>query len=183
MSADRRFRLPPLGKAPMLFAGIMGVLVPLGIAVGLVLTLRSEGANLWVILASQVAVMVITLAILLPMLRREVSFDDRRIRAKATWYTREAGVEQFDLEQARVINLREHTEYRPLLKTNAMSMPGLHAGHFRLRNKARAFCLVSDPTRVLMLPHADGTVWLLSFESPRAVLSVLREARERLTRR
>ncbi|HLS84446.1 MAG TPA: hypothetical protein VK016_07280 [Arenimonas sp.] len=180
MVADRRFRLPPLGKAPMLFALVLGVLLPLGIAVGLVLTLRAEGARLWVVLGSQLAVMAITLAVLLPMLRREISFDDRRIRVKATWYTRASEVGQFDLDQARVLDLREHTAYKPAFKTNGLAVPGLQAGHFRLRNKAKAFCLVSDPGRVLLLPHTDGTLWLLSFESPRAVLSVLREARERL---
>ncbi|KAA2286220.1 hypothetical protein [Arenimonas fontis] len=178
--AFRRFRLPPLGKAPVLFALLLGVLMPVGVAVGLMLQVQTGGARLPVVLGVQALVALIVLAVLLPMFRREVAFDDRRLRVKATWYTREADVRQFDLDQARVLDLREHTEFKPALKTNGFAIPGLQAGHFRLRNKARALCLVNDPTRVLMLPHADGSTWLLSVESPRAVLSVLREARDRL---
>ena len=65
-----------------------------------------------------------------------------------------------------------------LLKSNGYALPGFHSGHFRLRDwKRRAFCLVTDPSKVLALPHADGRVWLLSFEHPQAVLDILRRAK------
>ena len=176
MSVDRRFRLPPLGRMPVLFAVGVGTLVPVGVAVSLVGAARAGEVSLWAVLCIQAAVALAIALALVPMLRREVSFDDHRIRVKATWYTREARLDELKLEEARVVDLREHTELKPLLKTNGFALPGLQAGHFRLRDRGKAFCLVLDPARVLVLPHVDGSRWLLSFDNPRAVLSVLREA-------
>ena len=65
---------------------------------------------------------------------------------------------------------------KEMLKTNGFGLPGYWAGHFMMRDKRRAFCLVTDVSKVLALPHADGRVWLLSFEHPQAVLDILRRA-------
>lgn len=176
MSADRRFRLPPLGKMPVAFAMALGVLLPLGIAIFALTRVQAGTLPVGAMLGLQLAIALGVLAVVLPMLRREVAFDGRRIRVKATFYTREARLDELRLDQARVVDLREHTELRPRLKTNGFALPGLQAGHFRLRDGRKAFCLVGDPARVLALPHADGGLWLLSFDSPQAVLSVLREA-------
>ncbi len=179
MSVDRRFRLPPLGRAPVLFAVAIGALVPIGVAVALVGSARAGEISLLAVLGIQAGVALAIAAALVPVLRREVAFDDHRLRVKATWYTREVRLDHLRLDQARVVDLREHTELKPLLKTNGFALPGLQAGHFRLRDRGKAFCLVLDPGRVLLLPHVDGSRWLLSFENPRAVLSVLQEAAAR----
>lgn len=181
-TVDRRFRIPPLGKGPVLFALCLGGLLPAGIAAFAISQVRSGELAPAMLLVIQLVVAVSVLAVVLPMLRREVSFDDRRLRVKATFYTREARLDELRLDEARIVDLREHTELRPLLKTNGFGLPGLSAGHFRLRDRRKAFCLVSDPARVLVLPHVDGSLWLLSFDNPRAVLSVLREAAGRTGR-
>lgn len=179
MSHFRRFRLPPLGRLPLLFALGLGVLVPIGAGVLLVGSARDGELSGLAVLGLQAAIAAIILVALLPMLRREVAFDDHRLRVKATWYTREAALDQFRLDEARMLDLREHTALKPLWKTNGFALPGLWAGHFRLRDGGKAFCLVLDPSRVLVLPHVDGSRWLLSLDNPRAVLSVLREAAAR----
>ena len=104
------------------------------------------------------------------------AFDGKQLRVKATFYTRQAALSEFDLAAARVVDLREHTEFKPSLKTNGFAVPGLQAGHFRLRDKRAAFLLVTDPARVLCLPHTDGRVWMLSLTHPQAVLDILRRA-------
>lgn len=176
MSADRRFRLPPLGKGPIAFALGLGALLPAGIALLALAQVKQGELSPAAMLGLQALVALAVLAFMLPMLRREISFDGRRLRVKATLYTREARLDELRLDQARVVDLREHTELRPRLRTNGMGLPGLSAGHFRLRDGRRAFCLFGDPSRVLALPHADGSLWLLGFDNPQAVLSVLREA-------
>ena len=50
------------------------------------------------------------------------------LRVKATCYTRRAPVSDFALDQARVVDLREHSELKPLIKTNGVGMPGWPAG-------------------------------------------------------
>jgi hypothetical protein len=173
---DRRLALTPLGKAPVLFAVGFGAVLPLVIAAVVILQVRSEALSPAFMLLVQGIVAVSVLAVVLPLWRREASFDGRRLRVKATYYTREAPLGEFDLAAARVVDTREHTELKPWLKTNGFALPGFQAGHFRLRDRRKAFCLVTDPAKVLALPHADGRVWLLSLEHPQAVLDILRRA-------
>lgn len=172
----RNFALPPLGKAPVVFALALGALVPAGIAVAMVMQAREARLAPEVALMLQAFASLVVLAFLLPMWRRQVAFDGRALRVRATFYTREAALPEFDLAAARVVDLRERDDWRPRLKTNGFHLPGLQAGHFRLRDRRKAFCLVTDPARVLVLPHRDGTTWLLSFEHPQAVLDILRRA-------
>ena len=175
---DRNFAVPPPGKPAMAFAWILGAGFPLGIAVLLVTMARDGAIPPLLVLAGQALVAATVLLVLLPLWRRRVAFDGRRLRVESTYYTREAPIAEFDLDGARVVDLRERTELRPLLKSNGYALPGFHSGHFRLRDwKRRAFCLVTDPSKVLALPHADGRVWLLSFEHPQAVLDILRRAK------
>ena len=175
---DRNFAVPPPGKPAMAFAWILGAGFPLGIAVLLVTMARDGAIPPLLVLAGQALVAATVLLVLLPLWRRRVAFDGRRLRVESTYYTREAPIAEFDLDGARVVDLRERTELRPLLKSNGYALPGFHSGHFRLRDwKRRAFCLVTDPSKVLALPHADGRVWLLSFEHPEAVLDILRRAK------
>ncbi|MDY0022800.1 PH domain-containing protein [Arenimonas caeni] len=172
----RNFAIGSIGKAAIWFAVGFGTLVPL-VAAGLAVNAaRKSGGDPVAMLAMQALVAVAILALLLPMWRREVAFDGKHLRVKATYYSRQSALSEFNLGQARVVDTREHTQYRPVLKTNGMSLPGYWAGHFRLRDRSKAFCLVTDPSKVLVLPHADGRLWLLSFEHPQAVLDILRRA-------
>ena len=107
--------------------------------------------------------------------RRRIVLDNRELQVLATFYTRKLAVEAFDLDRARILSLEEHTDLAPMLKTNGFSLPGFKAGHFRLRNLTRAFCLVTDRTRVLLLPQRDGGLLILSPTRPADVLARLRE--------
>lgn len=174
---DRNFAVPPLGKAALAFAWVLGAGFPGGVAVLLLILAREGAVPPLMVLAGQAVLAVTVLLVLLPLWRRRVAFDGRRLRVESTFYTREAPLADFALDDARVVDLRERTELRPMLKSNGYALPGFHSGHFRLRDwKRRAFCLVTDPSKVLALPHADGRVWLLSFEHPQAVLDILRRA-------
>ncbi|MFH1598953.1 MAG: PH domain-containing protein [Pseudomonadota bacterium] len=172
----RNFALPPIGKAAIWFAVVLGTLVPATTAVLAIAFARADGEKAVLILAMQALVALVILAVLLPMWRRQVAFDGKQLRVKATYYSRQSPLSDFRLDQARVVDTREHTELKPLLKTNGFGLPGYWAGHFMLRDKRKAFCLVTDVSKVLALPHADGRVWLLSFEHPQAVLDILRRA-------
>ena len=173
MNTDRRLALSPLGKAPVVFAVAVAGVMPIIVAIFAVMQLESGDISPAMLLVVQGAIALLTLGLVLPLWRREASFDGRRLRVKATWYTRESPLADFQLDQARVVDLREHTEFKPMLKTNGFGLPGYWAGHFMLRDRRKAFCLVTDVSKVLALPHADGRVWLLSFEHPQAVLDEL----------
>ncbi len=107
--------------------------------------------------------------------RRRIALDNRTLNIRATFYTKTLPVESIDLDKARVLSLEEHTELAPMLKTNGFSLPGFKAGHFRLRNLTRAFCLITDRSRVLALPLREGGMVLLSPARPVDLLARLRE--------
>mgnify|MGYP001601510400 CR=1 FL=1 len=106
--------------------------------------------------------------------RRAVALDGGTLDVLATFHRRRIPMQEIDLEKARVIDLAEHTEWRPLWKTNGFAMPGFSAGWFRSRNWTRLFCLVTDRQRVLLLPVRTGGALLLSLERPAELLDAMR---------
>lgn len=122
--------------------------------------------------------LVLTLAVLASIQRRRITLDGRMLVVRASLYTRKVPVDALRLDEARVLDLGEHTEFKPLLKTNGNSLPGFQAGNFRLRSRQRAFCLLVGDGRVLWLPRSDDSQsLLLSPERPQALLEALRAAR------
>jgi len=120
---------------------------------------------------------VLVIAVALPLLlarRRRIRLEGRELLIAATLYTKRIAVDALDLRCARIIDLAEHTEYKPALKTNGFNLPGFQAGHYRLRNRGKAFCLLTGRERVLLLPQRDGGWILLSPEKPQALLDALR---------
>ncbi len=174
MSTDRRLALSPLGKAPVWFALILGIAVPATTALALWLPVSEGRLSPVMMLAIQGMVALLVLAATLPIWRREASFDGQRLQVKAAFYTRRAPLAEFKLDQAQVVDITANTAFKPFIKTNGYALPGFIAGHFRLRDRRKAFCLVTDRSKVLVLPHSDGRVWLLGLEHPQAVLDILR---------
>lgn len=82
-----------------------------------------------------------------------------------------------DLEAARVVDLAQHPGLKSTITLFGSSLPGYHAGWFRLRDKSRAFLLVTDATRVLVLPRREAGPLLLSLARPDDLLDALRRAR------
>lgn len=112
----------------------------------------------------------------LTMRRREVRVGEGRIEVRASFYRKRLAVGELDLGGARIVDLGEDTELRPVLKTNGFSLPGFHAGHFRIRRGLeKAFCLISGTGRVLWIPVRDGSHLLLGVERPQELLARLRE--------
>lgn len=108
--------------------------------------------------------------------RRAIALDAGILDVLATFYRRRVAVQDIDLDNSQVIDLREHREWRPLWKINGYAMPGLYAGWFRRRDWSSLFCLVTDRQRVLLLPLRAGGTLLLSAERPAELLDALRAA-------
>jgi hypothetical protein len=84
---------------------------------------------------------------------------------------------QLDLAAARVVDLGNETNLQPVIRLMGTSVPGLQTGWFWLRDRSRAFLLVTDRRRVLVLPRRDGGPVLLSLVRPESLLDALRRAR------
>ncbi len=106
--------------------------------------------------------------------RRRIHVQGKRLEVVSTFYRKRLSLSELRLEQARVVDLAEHHEYRPGFKTNGFSIPGFQSGHFRMRGGGKAFCLLTDRSRVLALPLRDGALVLVSPDQPRVLLDDLK---------
>lgn len=164
---------PPPAYAWMLLVVLGGVL-PLGIIAALWLSGEPMPAS--GVVPALAIVSVVLALLLLATKRRSVELHDGMLEVRAALFRHRVAVSQLDLARARVVDLAERTELRPILKTGGMSIIGFHAGRFRLREKfGKAFCLLTDRRRVLWLPQRDGKdQLLLSLQHPQALLDALR---------
>jgi hypothetical protein len=108
------------------------------------------------------------------MRRRKVSLEDGMLVVRATLYTLRISAKELDLGGARIMDLREHREYLPMIKSNGFGLPGFWAGYFRSKRFGKQFVLLTDRSRVLLLPQHSGRHILLSLEHPEALLKILK---------
>lgn len=123
-------------------------------------------------------VLLASFALLAFMLHRtRVTLDAGTLTIAAGLLTRRVAVANLALDAARIVDLREHADLRPLLKVFGTRLPGHSSGHFRLRDRRAAFVLVTDRSRVLVLPETSGKTLLLSLQHPQALLDALQQSR------
>lgn len=111
--------------------------------------------------------------------RNGIALDGTTLRIHAGLHRLAVEVATLDLDAARIVDLAGEPALKPMLKTFGTSMPGYQAGHFRLRDRGKAFLLVTARTKVLLLPERSGRRLLLSLERPQALLDALRAVTER----
>jgi hypothetical protein len=174
----QEFALAPLNR----FAPLVLLVPAAAIALGVLLVPREQMTPL-PMLASVFMIALIVLGPLLALLRRRIAIDGHTLVVAATLYTQRIDVDALELDRARIVDLAEHTELAPMLGLNRFGLPGLRAGHYLLRNRSRAFCLLTRRERVLVLQRRDGRFVLLSPDKPQALLSRLRELAETPPRR
>lgn len=116
---------------------------------------------------------VVTAALSAVFFRRRIRLQDQQLEVVSTFYRKRVPVQDMVLERARVVDLAEHGSLRPTIKTNGYGVPGFQSGHYRMRDRSKAFCLLTDSSRVLYLPLRDGSVLVISPENPRALLTAL----------
>lgn len=159
--------MPLQARAWQVLAALAAVLLAMGL-------LGRDDSGLPVA-ATPFAVALLFVPVVLAMQRRRIAVRDGVLDVAATLFTRRVAIDALDLDAARVVDLAEHTALRPTLGLMRFSLPGLRAGHFLLRDRSRAFCLLTAFDRVLALPVRDGTWLLLSPERPQDLLRALRE--------
>jgi len=114
-------------------------------------------------------------AVSLGYLRKRIALDAGNLVVRSTFYTRTVAIGSLQLERARIVDLAEHRALKPAIKTNGYGLPGFRSGHYRMGDGSKAFCLITDHSRVLVLPLRDGSQLLLSPEQPRALLDALKQ--------
>lgn len=169
---SREFNVRPPGPRVWLLPGIALAAAATGILIAL---LHGDHKAAW---AFPVLLLCVGL-IAFTLRRRRVSLEDGVLIIAAGIHTHRAALVEIDLDRSRIVDLREQTQYKPMLKTFGSSLAGYQSGHFRLRNHDKAFTLLTDRTRVLMLQEKSGRKLLLSLEQPQALLDELRRVAPR----
>ncbi|MFC5576481.1 hypothetical protein ACFPOA_00465 [Lysobacter niabensis] len=108
--------------------------------------------------------------------RRRVSLADGILTVAAGLNTRRVATGELELASARIVDLRERSDFKPMFKVFGTRVPGLSMGHFRLRDRSRAFVLLTDASRVLVLNERSGRRLLLSLDRPQTLLDALKAA-------
>ena len=148
-------------------------LVAVAIGIGVLLTREPHAWIAFPVLVPSAVLVAVALN------RRRVSFDDGMLTIAAGLNTRRIACSDLDLASARILDLREHGEFKPAMKLFGTRVPGLAAGHFWLRDRSRAFVLLTGSSRVLLLNERSGRRLLLSLARPQALLEALRPAQRR----
>lgn len=168
---SQEFALRPVNPLAFLLPGIALAAAAAGVAV---IAFRGDAKVAWVLPIALLSAAMIGFT----LRRRHVRLEDGVLSIAAGFNSRRVGVGEIDLDGARIVDLAEHTHLKPALKTMGSSLPGYHTGHFRLRDRSKAFLLLSDRSRVLVLPEKSGRKLLLSLERPQALLDALRRVAE-----
>ncbi len=165
MSREFRTTAPNLQQVWLL----PGLLLLAGV-IGIVVAMRTEPRAA----AALLGIAAIGLSIAWSVRHRTVRIDERRLIVQAGPFRTNQPVADFDLDAARIVNLNETPTLKPMLKLFGIGLLGYAGGHFWLRDRSTAFVLLTDPTRVLVLPNRQGRKVLLSMEQPQALLDALR---------
>lgn len=178
MGTTQEFEPAPLSRAALwFFPALWLTLVVLALLLRHDTLLHANPSNPvppWLAMLFGMALVVVGPFILLQVRRIRIVDGVLAINA-AGLFAHKVSPRDLDLDSARIVDLDERDELKPRLRLWGFGLPGFHAGHYLLRNRARAFCLLTRRAKVLVLPRRDGRYVLLSPEKPQALLDRLRE--------
>jgi hypothetical protein len=167
------FPLPPPGKFALLFPVFIGLLMPLAM-LGLALAVGVPRAA-WPGVAAGIMVLPpVAWAIAASIRNRLVEVLPEGLRVRRWPRAKIGAYAGFDLAGARIVDLDREPAMRPTFKLAGTWLPGFRSGWFWLRDRRRAYVLLTTARRVLFLPRHDGSAWLLGVERPDALLAALR---------
>lgn len=109
------------------------------------------------------------------MYRQRVEVDAGGLEVVTMAYRDRVPLQDLQLDAARVIDLDEHPDRRPFLKTGGTALPGFRSGRFRSRGFQRLFVATAGGKRLLWLPTTRKHALLLQLKHPQALLERLRE--------
>jgi hypothetical protein len=186
-TADPRLQLAPSGSRAGTWLFLLSFVLPLVLVATAIAVPLLRGKTLDLVAGNLPLTLVATLggAVLLCgvlwwvlarfMRRQALLLSTDAIEVRSSFYRCRTPLAELKLGQARVVDLDEHTELKPTLKTNGFSIPGFHSGWFLLRNRRRTFVAIADGRRKLWLPGSGRYDLLLEPEDPAALLARLRE--------
>ena len=167
------FELPAPGKVAVLFPLFIGLVLPIALVVAMAFAAR-DNPDLLRASATVAVLPVVGLLLAWSMHTRRVELLDGMLQVRRWPWPKRAAIAGFDLAQARIVDLDAEPALRPALKIAGSRLPGFTSGWFWLKDRRRAYVLMTAGRRALLLPGRDGTLWLLGVERADALLAALR---------
>lgn len=165
------FEFVPPGAFARLFPLLIGGGLPLVLVAGLAL---QPEPLVWMHILPAMLVMPVVGAVLAWTMRsRKLRLEGDRIRYRLM-PGKTTRLSELDLDAARIVDLEREKSLRPVFRQIGTALPGYRSGWFWLRNRAKAYVVLSDWRRVLVLPRRDGKLLMFSLQKPEAVLDILR---------
>jgi hypothetical protein len=128
----------------------------------------SSGPYIFIWAISIILIAVIVLFIYIGHSSRNITYvvSDEGLHIKGGLYGRTIPMADIVAEEVRVMNLNTETEYNPKWRTNGIGLPGYAAGWFKLQNKEKALCFLTDRSSVVYIPTGkDYSVMLSALEA------------------
>lgn len=168
---DEEFAFAPPGRFAHLFLLLLGLAFPMAALTALAL---AAPVRQWLPALPAVLAMPLLMAWLgWAMHRRRLRLRDGYLHyGRMPW--QRAAVAALDLEAARILDLGQQRGLQPVWRLAGTALPGYRSGWFRLRDRRRAYVVLSDWRRTLVLPKRDGGLLLFDLQRPEAVLAALR---------
>lgn len=170
MRAPQRFEVAPAPARRLLWLWIPLLLVA-GLMIGTALDAPERSHTELVITLPFLGLLATVLT--WAYTRRRITLHEGTLEVLSTFYRKRVPVSAMRLDEARIIDFAEHGRFKPARKTNGYGMPGFQSGHYRMADRSKAFCLITDSSRVLHLPLRDGSALVISPDRPRALVDAL----------
>ncbi len=181
-ATDPRLQLAPPGERAGAWLFVLAFVLPVAIAVVAVAVSASRSGTAGVPpngiagLCIVAALSGVLWRVLSRFMRRQrLSLSADMLEVRSSFYRCRMPLPELKLDRARVVDLEEHTQLRPTLKTNGFSIPGFHSGWFLLRNRRRTFLAIGEGRRKLWLPGNGRHDLLIEPVDAAALLARLRE--------
>lgn len=189
-STDPRLQLEPASGRTRFWLFLLTVVLPAGFAT-VAMTFAGNGNSLEQFFADSMVPArlmgpllvaaftgVLWLVLDWAMRRHRLSLDAGALTVTTSFYKDRVALSDLQLDQARVIDIDEHPERKPMLRSNGYSLPGFNSGWFRSRKFKKLFVATVGGKRLLWLPTKRDHTLLLQPHNPQALLDRLRELHE-----
>lgn len=185
-NGDPRMQLAPIPTSTRVWLFALAVGLPVAItAIALASAMAADGpkrlvagseAATWLVSLGGLAALTLALwAVLDRLMRRHaLTLGADTLEVRTGFNTCKMAYADLRLDEARVVDLAERPEYRPMLKLNGTGLPRYQGGWYLLRDRSRAFVAITDGPRVLWIPGRDKHALLLQPRQPQALLEALR---------
>ncbi len=183
-NADPRLQLVPAPTAARVWLFLLTVGMPMSIA-AIVMAVADGGpmrliggsiGRTAVIALGTVAALTLGIWLVLDRLmqRHRLRFDADALVVKSGFNGCSVAYADLQLDNARVVDLAERTEYKPMLKLNGIGLRRFKGGWYLLRDRSRAFVAITCGPRALWIPTSKTHSLLLQPSQPQALLDTLR---------